>query len=299
MYDLFHITDNRNVERTTWTEYYYLAPPDVEIDRKARVSKYFKGPSIIYTNANGTDSHYLLPRHDQVISNSSICIPTDREISDCFDIVFLSNGEECAEENYERLLSLKLPNRIHRVSNVVGRNAAYKEAARVSTTRYFFAVFAKLEINPEFDFSFGAREYDYRHYIFHAHNPVNDLVYGHQAMILYNKDQVLANPGNQIDFTMAQMYREIPLLSGVARYNFSPKGAWRTAFREVLKLELFNDKASQSRIEAWLTGTGEYSEYSIQGARDAVEYFKTHSSNMDMLLKSYDWEWLDNYFQKR
>ena len=65
------------------------------------------------------------------------------------DIIFLSNGEKGAEENYQHLrwVAERANNiNIHRSSGVNGRAAAYHAAARLSTTPWFFAVFAKLEI---------------------------------------------------------------------------------------------------------------------------------------------------------
>jgi hypothetical protein len=68
------------------------------------------------------------------------------------DIVFISNGENEAEINYQRLMQSTKAwynsslNQIHRVQNVNGRVAAYHAAARASTTPWFFAVFAKLQV---------------------------------------------------------------------------------------------------------------------------------------------------------
>lgn len=299
MYDSYELTDNRLIDRQVWTDHYFLKPKDIEVDRKVKISKEYREKSLIFTNSNGTDLYYILPKSNPTIGNDAVIINTGRVKECCFDIVYISNGEKFAEENFERLMDLNLPNTIHRVDRVKGRNNAYKTAASVSTTRYFFAVFAKLEIDPLFDFSFGAEDFDYRHYVFHAKNPVNGLTYGHQAVILYNKDQVLANPGNQIDFTMAQMYREIPLLSGIARYNYSELAAWRASFRECLKLCMFTDAISKERLEIWQTGEGPFAHSSIQGAKDAIAFHKDFHNDPDMLYKSYDWEWLDNYFASR
>ena len=66
------------------------------------------------------------------------------------DIVFIENGEPNANSNYEHLVeiaSLTWRNRIHRSSGVNGRVAAYHAAAEMSTTPWFFAVFAKLQVN--------------------------------------------------------------------------------------------------------------------------------------------------------
>jgi hypothetical protein len=78
-------------------------------------------------------------------------------------------------------------NIVHRSSGVNGRVAAYQAAAELSQTPWFFAVFAKLRVNPTFDWAWQPdRLQEPKHYIFHAFNPTNGLTYGHQAMIAYN-----------------------------------------------------------------------------------------------------------------
>ena len=70
--------------------------------------------------------------------------------SDQLDVVFISNGEPDAENNYQHLVKTidqyEFRPCIHRVENVNGRTAAYQAAARISTTDWFFAVFAKLTV---------------------------------------------------------------------------------------------------------------------------------------------------------
>ena len=100
------------------------------------------------------------------------------------DIIFISNREPEAERWFTHCLEHSRGSNIRRVMNVDGRTKAYQAAAEASSTDWFFAVFAKLEVDPNFDWNWQP---DYwqepKHYIFHARNPVNDLVYGHQAMI--------------------------------------------------------------------------------------------------------------------
>jgi hypothetical protein len=222
--------------------------------------------------------------------------------SNPLDIVFLSNGEAGAEENYQHLLNIAqhLPNRVVRVDGVNGRAAAYHAAAEASNTPWFLAVFAKLEVNPKFDWSWQPdRMQVTKHYIFHAKNPVNGLVYGHQAMIAYNKKLTLANEGRGLDFTLDDEHEVVALLSGTARYNTDSFVTWRTAFREAIKLRQGNDDESRERLEAWLTqGEGEFGEYSIKGANDAMIYYDEVNGDFDKLKLSYEWAWLRDYFNK-
>ena len=110
------------------------------------------------------------------------------------DCIFISYDEPNAEKNYERLVSIAQNRTVHRVKDITGRNLAYRAAAELSKTDWFFAVFAKLQVYNDFDWSWQPdRLQEPKHYIFHAFNPINGLEYGHQAMIAYNKKITLAN----------------------------------------------------------------------------------------------------------
>jgi hypothetical protein len=217
------------------------------------------------------------------------------------DIVFIANGEPNAFDHWTRLINETgyRPNRVTQVSKVNGRVAAYHAAARASQTPWFFAVFAKLEVDDRFDWSWQPdRMQEPKHYIFHARNPVNGLVYGHQAMIAYNRDLVLNNPGHGLDFTLDSAHEVVPILSGVARYNVSPWVTWRTAFREALKLCGNSDVESQYRLKQWLATPRTNIEnwvWSVWGAEDAVEYYQAVAGDFEQLRKSYDWSWLASY----
>jgi hypothetical protein len=217
------------------------------------------------------------------------------------DIVFIDNGEPNADYNYDHLCavaSLAWVNRIHRSSGVNGRVAAYRAAAELSTTSWFFAVFAKLHVDTEFNWRWQPdRMQESKHYIFHAFNPINGLTYGHQAMIAYNKKLVLANSGQGLDFTLDDAHEVVPILSGTADYAHSPWMAWRTAFREVLKLKGSADVESQYRLDKWLTVVTSQpnGQYSIYGSEDAVEYYDSVGGDFAELKKSYDWAWLASY----
>jgi hypothetical protein len=225
------------------------------------------------------------------------------------DIVFISNGEPNAKSNYLQMTMYlanesRYTNRVHVVEGVNGRVAAYHAAARASTTPWFFAVFAKLEVTQRFDWTWQPdRMQQPKHYIFHAGNPVNGLVYGHQAMIAYNKKLALENTGVGLDFTLDQAHEVVSILSGTAMYAETPWMAWRTAFREALKLRAsLPDVENEYRLNMWLSDAGEVlnSDWSRWGAEDAVEYYEAVKGEPTELRKSYEWAWLASYaFFKR
>ena len=227
------------------------------------------------------------------------------------DIVFIDNGEPNADDNYKQLgesASLRWINRIHRSSGINGRVAAYRSAAELSTTPWFFAVFAKLKVDSKFDWAWQPdRLQEPKHYVFHAYNPITALTYGHQAIIAYNRQLVLSNTAPGLDFTLDQAHEVIPLMSGTAMYNATAWMTWRTAFRECIKLKhSLPDVENEYRLSQWLSNTRtfrsllQHSEWSVRGAEDAVEYYEQVNGDFAELRKSYDWEWLASYaFLKR
>jgi hypothetical protein len=231
----------------------------------------------------------------------------NRSPSQPLDIVFFSNGETIADENYQHLENIiktrNLPNRLVRIDRVEGRVASQHAAARASNTAWYFLVNAKLKVNDDFDFSWQPdRLQQPKHYIFTALNPVNGLEYGHQAIVANNKQLTLDTEVQGLDFTMASLHQVINKNSGVALYNTDPWTTWRTAFREVIKLKYDADRTGApstiTRLEAWLSiGDGDFGDQSIAGAQAAVEYYDSVIGDLDELMNTYDWEWIHGYYE--
>lgn len=226
-------------------------------------------------------------------------------ITDPLDIVFISNGESNAEQNWQHLLqnTKNVTNRVVRVDGVNGRVAAYQAAAKASNTPWFFAVFAKLEVDHNFDWAWQPdRLQQSKHYIFHAKNPITNLTYGHMAMIAYNRRLVLENTAPGLDFTLDQEHEVVPILSGIARYADDPWTAWRSAFREVIKLcNNQTDIESQYRLKQWLSApvTSSIAQWSNQGAQDAVDYYNSVQGDFAQLKLTYEWDWLSQFLQQK
>ena len=216
------------------------------------------------------------------------------------DVVFIDNGEPNTDANYNHLKwAAERANdiKIHRSTGVNGRVAAYRAAAELSTTPWFFAVFAKLEVSTSFDWSWQPdRLQEPKHYIFHAKNPVNGLEYGHMSTIAYKKKLVLENTAPGLDFTLDQEHEVVPILSGTANYHYDMWTCWRTAFRECIKLkDSLPNVENEYRLNQWLTKDNTNEQWSIKGATDAVEYYDAVNGDFAELKKSYDWVWLNSY----
>ena len=220
------------------------------------------------------------------------------------DIIFISNGESNAEQTWQHLNCVHTgDNRIARVDGVKGRAEAYRAALEASNTDWAFCVFAKLEVNKDFDWTWQPdRLQEAKHYIFHAHNPVNGLEYGHMGMIAYNKKLVAINTAEGLDFTLDQSHEVVPVLSGVARYADDPWIAWRSAFRECLKLkDSLPNIDSKYRLSQWLRAdtTSAVAGWSAIGAQDAVDYYNAVQGDFTKLRLTYEWEWLAEYLFKQ
>ena len=219
------------------------------------------------------------------------------------DIVFFSNGEVGADENYEHLLFLTADkgNRVVRVDGVQGRAASQHAAAKSSETPWYFLVNAKLRVNKNFDFSWQPDRLQIpKHYIFLATNPVNGLEYGHQAIVANNKTLTLNTVVKGLDFTMDSEHEVVNMNSGVGMYNTSEWDTWRTAFREVIKLRNSESAESKGRLDAWLNiANGNFAEYSLMGAKDAIEFYESVNGDFGKLKLSYDWAWLKLRFDSK
>ena len=225
------------------------------------------------------------------------------------NIVYISNGEPDAERWYNHLVTVvdaQIPHgyqKVHRVKNVDGRIAAYHAAARASESAWFFAVFAKLEVVGSFDFTWQPDHWqEAKHYIFHSRNCLNGLEYGHMGVIAYNKQLVLDTIESGLDFTLSQKHTVVPELSAIAYFNQCPWTTWRTAFREVLKLKLFMTQSptleTEHRLDTWLSSAnGDYAEWCLRGAQDAVDYYTEVAGEYNKLMLSFDWPWLAARFR--
>jgi hypothetical protein len=218
------------------------------------------------------------------------------------DVVFISNGESMAESNWNQLRSQC--SRAKRSDGVNGREAAYKAAAAISTTPWFFAVFAKTEVLPDFKFDYQPdRMQQPKHYIFHSRNPLNGLEYGAMNINLYNRQLVLDTvPG--LDFTLSAAHDVVPICASISRFNTDPWITWRSAFREVLKLQrevdLGADVEIEYRLRIWKTvAVGENASWCLQGSQDAAEFYDSVRGDYEQLRLSFDWAWLQDYYYSR
>lgn len=176
------------------------------------------------------------------------------------DTIFISYDEDNAEENYAHLLT-RIP-WAKRVHGVKGFDAAHKAAAELSETKHFITVdgdsqtfehFFQLECDLE-------RKYPESVLSWNAKNFVNGLVYGNGGLKIWPKQTALnmqthensKDPKSNIEFCWGLDYIQMNNVYSLTYPNGSPMQAFRSGFREGVKMTL------------------------IEGKRVSVEDFKDH-----------------------
>jgi len=171
------------------------------------------------------------------------------KIIDC-DIVFLSYDEPNAEKNYTDLIS-EIP-WAKRVHGVKGSDSAHKACANISDTEYFVTVDAdniinqdflqveidlqKLNLTPQHVFSWCGKIY------------VNNLMYGNGGLKLWTKNfvnnmkthenAVSTDEKGLVEFCFDEKYYQFNENYSISYTNFTPYQAWRSGFREGVKMSL-------------------------------------------------------------
>jgi hypothetical protein len=138
------------------------------------------------------------------------------------------------------------------------------------------------------------------HIIFHAKNMSNRLQYGHMGVVCYNSNLVLNTPEDfGLDFTQYSKTITIPRTVSEAVFATSPYEAWRTAFRETVKLTLQYTSDSHLWIDRWTSfAEGANSDWVLKGAKEGIEYVEQYRDNPEALKNTVDWNWLEKYFEE-
>lgn len=216
-----------------------------------------------------------------------------------FPVFFLSNGETNADENWKHLSTHCA--RAIRVDGIMGRRKAFHKCVDLAgDSTHFFVVTGKNYVTDFSVFDFQITENTPKsHIMFQSKNMSNRLEYGHMGIGLYNKDIVLNTPENfGLDFTECGGVHQVPRTVSEAVFATSPFEAWRTAFRETVKLTLSDSPISKTWLQRWMTfAEGENAEWVIQGAKQGYEFAIDNKHKPEVLLQSVSWEWLEEYFK--
>lgn len=235
-------------------------------------------------------------------------------------IIFISYGEQNANENWSKLVS-RFPY-AKRVNNVKGIHNAYKAGADDSETEYFFVIDADNIILEDFNFDFVPFDNSIGTFIWQAKNSVNQLVYGYGGIKMYKKSEFYAIknlPRNHLsrygfmnfyDFPVTSKIKFIKEVASLTHFNSSPFDAWKAAFRECCKLASFGIHLGLSEIQLadykkklgiWCT-TGKdkpFGEWVILGAEEGKLFGLANINNISELAKINDYNYLRQYFIKK
>ena len=299
-------------------QYFYVIKTDKEILFPSFDFYYRPEESEDYVHIWDNDSTVRLYNTDAVLENpTEFC---DKELENgnirlrihtekiytypVFDIVFLSYDEEYAEANYEKLKE-RFP-RTKRLHNEKGILRAHKLAARLAETEMFYVVDADAQILSTFKFDFQPHPLeDTFVHVWHSHNPVNDLEYGYGGVKLFPTKALKTYLGSPIDFTttVSKSLKVIPEVSNITKFNTDPFSAWRSGFRECVKLASKiipnqDNTETEHRLAVWCTKgeDREFGDFAIMGAIDGAEFGKAHKDQPEKLRLINDFEWLEKRF---
>jgi hypothetical protein len=221
-----------------------------------------------------------------------------------YDIFFLSYNEPNSWTNWQ-ILSKRFP----QAKRVFGEDNIYlshKACAEQSTTDYFWVVDADNEVLDTFNFDYYVEDYDFDLvHIWHSRNEINDLEYGNGAIKLLPKMLFTGSEGGvDITTSLSNKLKIIPVVASVNRFASSPWNAWRSGFREAVKLASgtiarSNQEENTNRLTAWTTKGLDrpFGEYVVPGAVLGMQYGIENKNNQDALIKINDWSWLYEQFK--
>jgi len=222
-----------------------------------------------------------------------------------YDIIFISNNEPNADENWntlsKRFVSAK------RLTGIKGIHQAHIVAANNSYTKMFWVVDGDAKILDSFNFDYEVPSYDEDCvHIFHSCNPINDLEYGYGAVKLLPRKLTSSMSTNTLDMTLgiSNKVKIIEKVSNITHFNVDEFSTWRSAFRECVKLTLNvlkkkdNDE-SLRRLNTWCeVGLDRpFGKYCLEGAREGKNYTLVNYEDIHALKLINDFDWLKERFR--
>jgi len=236
------------------------------------------------------------------------------------DIIFISYDEPNADKNYADLLN-KAP-WAKRVHDVKGSDSAHKEAAKISETDRFISVDADnivdevfFDVQIDLNLNDNASIFSWA-----GRNVVNGLIYGNGGLKCWPKDVVLNmkthensnpdDPKTQIEFCWDSNYIQYNQVFSNAYINDSPLQAFRSGFREGVKMSLDQGekvsklnlkrnlyKNNYSRLCIWQSVGSDVKngEWSIYGSR--LGCYMVNCTDWDY-INVRDFEWINSYFNE-
>lgn len=257
-------------------------------------------------------SIHLIPR-DLATDDTTLDFPDKKFIRTTvikkppLDVFFIQYDENNAAKNL-RYLKEKRPD-VKIIDGVKGIFNAHLAAAQQSETDFFWVVDADATVIDAFDFEYEITEWDFDVvHIWKSINPINLLEYGYGGVKLIPKHLILmADEDSAVDVTtsIGAKIKIIDEVSNINNFATNPFNAWRSAFRECVKLASAaiprqNQEETDYRLSQWCNqgGSRPLGEYVKGGASAGEWYGKTYKGDKTALAMINDYEWLREQFEE-
>lgn len=271
----------------------------------------------VFKNGNYYDGVCLFPKNSKVLQREwDYRFFTNKKEIDIvashpkqYDVAFISYKEKFAEENYNKLLE-RVP-RATWTRDIKGIHQAHIEAAHTATTEMFYIVDADADVVEDFTFDMQIPYYDFNArksvYVWRSRNPVNNLEYGYGGVKLFPRQMTIDMDITKPDMTtsISDSFRPMDTVANSTVINTDPFTAWKSAFRECVKLssrtiDRQDDTETADRLDIWCTVGADkpYGEHAIRGAKEGREYGKQNSNNLEALYMINDFKWLREKFNE-
>lgn len=238
------------------------------------------------------------------------------------DIFYLTYHDDFSQENLDQIKKLAGENqRVINVADIDGIYNGHKQCALQSKTKHFFVVDGDAWVLDDFDFSYVPSEIDEVYpktcsaqctHVWRAKNPATGQVYGYGGVKLFARDAFMDKayidvefPGVDVTTEVARRgysYLAVDEISNETRFATTPFNAWKSAFRETVKLA--SGVATQDRrlrLNEWRNPIKvvSYSNEIALGAKMGENYGTAYTGDGEKLFRINNWKWLRMWFKQR
>ena len=223
-----------------------------------------------------------------------------------FDVVYLSYKEPFADKGFNKLQDHIRSNSnvgLIWVRDVEGIFEAHKIASTRVSSKMFWVVDADAIIDKDFKFDYIPDVYDEEVvHVWASKNPINGLEYGYGGVKLFPTEMVRNATSWGLDFTtgLSNRFKSMPQVSCITKFNTDGFSAWRSAFRECVKLTLNDDAESKERLDTWLHTQGDepFTVEAVKGSVEGNAFAKANKDNLKELNKINDYGWLNEQYNR-
>ena len=238
------------------------------------------------------------------------------------DIFYLTYQDDFSQDNLDQIKKLAGKNqRVINIADIDGIYNGHKTCALESKTKHFFVVDGDAWVLDNFDFSYIPSETDEVYpmtcsaqctHVWRALNPATGQIYGYGGVKLFARDAFMDKayidvefPGVDVTTEVARRgysYLAVDTISNETRFATTPFNAWKSAFRETVKLA--SGVATQDRrlrLNEWRSPLESvpYSNEIALGAKMGENYGTANMGQGDRLFRINNWKWLTTWFKQR